>query len=458
MSDLVKREDSQLQVIDSRIVFGKKLTIYGTIEKPLFLAKDVAEWIEHSDVSTMLRTVDDAEKLTHTIYASGQNREMWFLTEDGLYEVLMQSRKPIAKQFKDRVKAILRDIRMSNYKMVAGEDGWDDQRKFSKERFHLLDYVIDLTGKRDSLEEAELRTRKSLEFGRLNKLVFGLPNKEWKETNPELKGNQRDHASKEELDFMSTLQSADAMLILAGLPAEKRFQMLGQLSIMMKTIKHKWREAIVFDRPRVSDIHDFVRDYSAMYMEEIHWLYLQGKETSDTDRLNGNSLDELLRYQVAHQIRVSLGCDIDHEFSYKTKKHNPKADELLSKMKIPKLNPITDQIVMVDFPKEHIWDLCIHRKKTDDILIDIDWSFHLETSGIITRDGFSLAEYFHNIRELRKYQTDGLPAFIVLTPEDNVGLQTPVMSVDGKQLTVLKNLNDILSGRATPENFRLEKK
>lgn len=25
----------------------------------------------------------------------------WFLTENGLYEVLMQSRKPIAKQFKD---------------------------------------------------------------------------------------------------------------------------------------------------------------------------------------------------------------------------------------------------------------------------------------------------------------------------------------------------------------------
>ena len=34
------------------------------------------------------------------LFTSGQNRDMWFLTEDGLYEVLMQSRKPIAKQFK----------------------------------------------------------------------------------------------------------------------------------------------------------------------------------------------------------------------------------------------------------------------------------------------------------------------------------------------------------------------
>ena len=39
------------------------------------------------------------------------NTEYWFLTEDGLYEVLMQSRKPIAKQFKKEVKKILKSIR-----------------------------------------------------------------------------------------------------------------------------------------------------------------------------------------------------------------------------------------------------------------------------------------------------------------------------------------------------------
>ena len=59
----------------------------------------------------MMRTVDDNEKLIQTMFVSGQNREMWFLTEDGLYEVLMQSRKPIAKEFKREVKQILKTIR-----------------------------------------------------------------------------------------------------------------------------------------------------------------------------------------------------------------------------------------------------------------------------------------------------------------------------------------------------------
>lgn len=62
-------------------------------------------------MSRMLKTVDEDEKLVRTIFVSGQNREAWFLTEDGIYEVLMQSRKPIAKQFKKKVKEILKTLR-----------------------------------------------------------------------------------------------------------------------------------------------------------------------------------------------------------------------------------------------------------------------------------------------------------------------------------------------------------
>lgn len=111
---------NNLQVVEQREVLGKEFKIYGDFENPLFLAKDVAEWIEYSktgkgayDVSKMLNTVDDNEKLSGTIFVSGQNREMRFLTEDGLYEVLMQSRKPIAKEFKKEVKKILKTIRQN---------------------------------------------------------------------------------------------------------------------------------------------------------------------------------------------------------------------------------------------------------------------------------------------------------------------------------------------------------
>jgi len=110
---------NQLTVLKEQEILGKEFVVYGTAENPLFLAKNVAEWIEYDGRSgQLLSTVDEDEKLTNTIYASGQNREMWFLTEDGLYEVLMQSRKPIAKEFKKEVKVILKSIRSNGAYMT----------------------------------------------------------------------------------------------------------------------------------------------------------------------------------------------------------------------------------------------------------------------------------------------------------------------------------------------------
>ena len=77
----------QLEIINEQEVLGKGFKIYGTFENPLFLAKDVAEWIEHKNITHMMNNVDADEKLTYTIRNAGQGREMWFLTEDGLYEV-----------------------------------------------------------------------------------------------------------------------------------------------------------------------------------------------------------------------------------------------------------------------------------------------------------------------------------------------------------------------------------
>ena len=109
-----------IKVIAEQNVLGKEFHIYGTIEEPLFMAKDVAELIDYAktskgayNVSMMLDSVDDDEKLISETLVSGQNRKVWFVREYGLYEVLMQSQKPIAKKFKKEVKRILHDLRLN---------------------------------------------------------------------------------------------------------------------------------------------------------------------------------------------------------------------------------------------------------------------------------------------------------------------------------------------------------
>ena len=103
---------NELQIIDERTLFDKQFRVYRSFEEPLFLAKDVAEWISHSNPRSMLKSIDDREKVVNNVYTLGGLQETWFLTEDGLYEVLMQSRKPIAKAFKAEVKKILKEIRL----------------------------------------------------------------------------------------------------------------------------------------------------------------------------------------------------------------------------------------------------------------------------------------------------------------------------------------------------------
>lgn len=104
---------AQIQVLKQTELLGHQFTVYGTAENPMFLAREIAECIDYDKTSLnkLVASVDDDEKGRSIIPTPGGNQQVWFLTEGGLYEVLMQSRKPIAKQFKKGVKQILHEVR-----------------------------------------------------------------------------------------------------------------------------------------------------------------------------------------------------------------------------------------------------------------------------------------------------------------------------------------------------------
>ena len=170
-----------MELVCKQEVLGKEFKIYGTIEEPLFLAKDVAEFIEHSDVSKMMKSVDEDEKVKNIVRTLGGNQEMWFLTENGLYEVLMQSRKPIAKQFKKKVKEILKSLRLNKIEMVnkttqpAIDNQINDMVNLVK---NLVDTVTSLTNqntilmnKNNELLERMLDMKEEKEIGYNDKIM-----------------------------------------------------------------------------------------------------------------------------------------------------------------------------------------------------------------------------------------------------------------------------------------------
>ena len=67
----------EVAVLENEVtLMGKTFNVYGTVEESLFRAKDVAEWIEHSDVHKMVQSVDDDEKVRNIVPTLGGNQEM----------------------------------------------------------------------------------------------------------------------------------------------------------------------------------------------------------------------------------------------------------------------------------------------------------------------------------------------------------------------------------------------
>ena len=152
---------NELQVIEEREVLGKEVKIYGDFENPLFVAQDVADWLEYdkSSINKMLANVDESEKLVGKIFRSGQNRDVTMLTEDGLYEVLMLSTKPNAKPFKKQVKEILKTIRKtgSYSKPMTIEDMIILQANEMKSVKHRIDVVENKVDNEIRIDQSEQR-------------------------------------------------------------------------------------------------------------------------------------------------------------------------------------------------------------------------------------------------------------------------------------------------------------
>lgn len=150
-------EIQPVEVIRNAEVLGREFQIYGTEEYPLFKAKDVADCLGIQNVSQFLKDVDEDEKGIFLIYTPGGEQQSWCLTENGLYEVLMLSRKPIAKEFKKKVKEILHEIRTNGAYVHAAPS--ESLEELTKRALQGLNAAIE----RQKLQLAEQRKQLELQ-------------------------------------------------------------------------------------------------------------------------------------------------------------------------------------------------------------------------------------------------------------------------------------------------------
>jgi hypothetical protein len=70
----------------------------------------------------------------------------------------------------------------------------------------------------------------------LNIAMFGMTAKQWREANPELKGNIRDYATINELICLSNMESLNSVFIKEGLPQRERLIKLNKIAIQQMKV------------------------------------------------------------------------------------------------------------------------------------------------------------------------------------------------------------------------------
>lgn len=97
------------------------IEIYGTFEEPLFKANDIGNLLDIKRIRDTVSKLDGECKTLKVAGTTGGLQDQWFLTEDGLYELIFISRKPIAKEFKKWVRKLIKQIRLNSNKQLENK-------------------------------------------------------------------------------------------------------------------------------------------------------------------------------------------------------------------------------------------------------------------------------------------------------------------------------------------------
>ncbi|HHX0170545.1 TPA: KilA-N domain-containing protein [Staphylococcus aureus] len=124
---------------------------------------------------------------------------------------------------------------------------WDVKRLISKSNYTIHTEAIKENLLNSKLTKQQIGITYATEADLLNVALFGMTAKEWKQNNPEKSGNQRDHATIQELIVLNNLQSRNAEMISDGYSQRERLIKLNELArnqmkslLQSKTLnKHK---------------------------------------------------------------------------------------------------------------------------------------------------------------------------------------------------------------------------
>ena len=148
--------------------------------------------------------------------------------------------KDIAFEFGSAISVPFKLYLIEEFQRLKTEEqkllGWSAKRELSK-----INYRIHTDAIKNHLLPAEITREQASyvyadEADVLNVAMFGKTARQWREENPDLKGNIRDYASINELICLSNMENLNAVFIEQGMPQSDRLVKLNQIAIHQMSI------------------------------------------------------------------------------------------------------------------------------------------------------------------------------------------------------------------------------
>ncbi len=114
--------------------------------------------------------------------------------------------------------------------------GWSAKRELAKVNYRIHTDAIKKNLIPASLSKSQINFVYANEADVLNVALFGKTAKEWREENPDKKGNMRDYASIAELICLSNMENINSVLICDGMSQSDRLMKLNMIAIQQMVI------------------------------------------------------------------------------------------------------------------------------------------------------------------------------------------------------------------------------
>ena len=148
--------------------------------------------------------------------------------------------KDIAFEFAMWISPVFKFYIVRDYQQLKEKEQttltWSVKRELAKINYHIHTDAI-----KENLVPQEIDAyHRSLIYAEeadvLNVALFGMTAKEWRDANPELKGNMRDYATINQLICLSNMENINAVFINEGIPQTDRLYKLNQIAIQQMTV------------------------------------------------------------------------------------------------------------------------------------------------------------------------------------------------------------------------------